>query len=289
MTEHEEINALLPFYVSGKLTDSERIRVHQHLEACAECREEMGLWQNLSGVMKQDYTPLKAPQAALDQALAAIEGNEAHVNFLVKSWRIMQAQVPLVNKEIWTASLLVLVLGFVITLIADKAHFLFAVAPLVSAGGLAFIYNKAHDPAFELVLSTPISQVQILIARLALVFGYNFVLVVILAWGLSLTYSLDLIFPLILGWLAPMTFLSTLGLCISLFSNSENAIFISYSLWLSKYLMIMPEFRDLLGRAGEVMLFFWQNPVALYVMSACLFIAMLIYLQSSRSTTRQLV
>ena len=83
----------------------------------------------------------------------------------------MAAQIPLVKRDIWPTSLLVLALGFVITLIADQAGFLFAIAPLVSAGGLAFIYSKENDPAFELVLSTPISQIQILLARSALVFA----------------------------------------------------------------------------------------------------------------------
>jgi hypothetical protein len=189
----------------------------------------------------------------------------------------LRAQVPLVHREIWPASLLILLLGFVVTIIADKTAFLFALAPLVSAGGLAFVYSKEHDPAFELMLSTPVSQIQILLARLALVFSYNFMLVLALSLGLSFYYSVDLILPLLLEWLAPMTFLSTLGLCISVFSNSENAIFISYGLWISKYLMIAPEFQKILGRAGEVLLDFWQSPTALYGTSALLFAAVIIY------------
>ncbi len=186
------------------------------------------------------------------------------------------------------ASLLILLLGFVITVIADKVAFLFALAPLVSAGGLALIYGKERDPAYELVLSTPTSQIQILLARSALVFGFNFILVVVLSWGLSLNYSIDLILPLIIAWLAPMAFLSTFGLCLSIFINSEQAIFISYFCWLSKYLMYTPESRTLLGHTGEVFLLFWHSPVALYGVSVILFAALMIYMHGSVSSTRYL-
>lgn len=288
MIEHEEISVLLPFYVSGKLTDDEHIQVKEHLENCVACRAELEMWQGVSDVMVRDYQLLNPPQEILRKVLESTQENAAKANLISKFWKIVGAQIPLVNRDIWPASLLVLVLGFAITLIADKVGFLFAIAPLVSAGGLAFIYNKEHDPAFELVLSTPVSQIQILLARSVLVFGYNFILVAILSWGISLSYSTDLVLPLIVEWLAPMTFLSTLALCISIFSSSENAIFIAYFLWLGKYLFLSPEFSALFGLTGDVFLLFWQTPIVLYVVSVCLFVAMLIYFQSSLRITRQL-
>jgi hypothetical protein len=288
MNTHEESSALLPFYVSGELTENEYIQVKRHLEECAECREELEMWRSLSEVMEEDYKRVKAPQGVLKRALETIRKKEERANSFLKSWEILRAQVPLVNKDIWPASLLILFLGFAITIIMNKAEFLYAIAPLVSAGGLAFVYSREHDPAFELVLSTPVSQVQILLARLALVFGYNFVLMLILSLGLSFYYSIDLILPLLLEWLAPMTFLSTLGLCISVFSNSGNAIFISYGLWISKYLMFTQEFRNLLGGAGEVLLYFWQTPAVLYGISVFLLAAVIIYVERFIRITRSL-
>lgn len=277
MKTHEEISALLPFYVSGELTENEYIQVKNHLEECAECREDLEMWRSISEVMEKDYGRLQAPQKLVTRALEAIRKKEGRANLFLRSWGLLRAQVPLVNKEIWPTSLLILLLGFVVTIIADKAYFLFALAPLVSAGGLAFIYSREHDPAFELMLSTPVSQIQILLARLALVFGYNFMLVLTLSLGLSFYYSVDMILPLILEWLAPMTFLSTLGLCISVFSNSENAILVSYGLWISKYLMVAPEFQKILGGAGDILLYFWRTPAVLFGVSAFLFSAVMVY------------
>ena len=65
MIEHEKINPLLAFYVSGKLADEERIQVRAHLEKCAACQEEVKIWQDISDVMVREYQSVKAPQAIL--------------------------------------------------------------------------------------------------------------------------------------------------------------------------------------------------------------------------------
>jgi hypothetical protein len=289
MSKHEKIVELLPLFISGNLGENERKLVEQHLNECDACREEVALWEEVSFVMTDSYEVAAAPPAVLDQALDSIREREGKPNLFLKSWQVVRAQVPLVRKEIWPASLLILVLGFVVTLIADQAAFIYALAPLVSAGGLAFIYGGEHDPAHELVLSTPISQIQILLARSVLVFGYNFLITLALSLGLALYYSADLVVPLILGWLAPMTFLSSLGLCISIISNSGNAIFVSYFLWLGKYLMLSTEIRNVLGRVGEIFVALWQTPALLYLLSGGLLVFIMIYVQGFARFNRRLV
>ena len=288
MNNHEKFSTLLPFYVSGQITKEERQQLKAHLDHCNECRESLEMWQAVSEVMTDDYEPVHVPSRILENALVSIREDQVKANIFLKIYQLIMAQIPLVNKEIWPTSLLILLLGFTITIIADKAVFLFALAPLVSAGGLALIYGKEQDPAYELVLSTPTSQIQILLARSVLVFGFNFVLVAAFSLGLSLYYSVELILLLIMAWLAPMTFLSALGLCLSIFSNSEYAIFISYFCWLSRYVMSTPESRALLGHTGEMFLLFWQSPTALYGVSITLFAAMMIYMQGSVRSTRHL-
>ncbi|KAA3646559.1 MAG: hypothetical protein DWQ07_10150 [Chloroflexi bacterium] len=288
MNKHEKIIDLLPFYASGTLSANEQTHVKQHLSACEECKAELELWQGLSQVIHSDYESQTAPPYVLSQALESIQSQPVRTNFFVKAWQIIRSQVPLVKKEIWPASLLILVLGFVVTLIADRLAFIYAVAPLVSAAGLAFIYGQEHDPAYELTLSTPISQIQILAARSALVFGYNFVIVTLLSGGLTVQYPADLVLPLMLEWIAPMTFLSTLGLCLSIFSNSGNAIFVSYLLWLGKYLLLTSDLQALLGQTGVLFLSFWQNPAALYFVSACLLLLLFVFVQRSSKLSQQL-
>jgi hypothetical protein len=118
------------------------------------------------------------------------------------------------------ASLLVMALGFVVTLMLYRpgtgAELPFVIiAPLVAALGVAFLYGVDVDPALELQLATPVSPRLILLARLTLVFGFN------LAVGLACSAALAL-FPtglslwgIILSWLAPMAFLSALAFLLS--------------------------------------------------------------------------
>ncbi len=288
MNTHEALNALLPFYLAGTLSEQESAAVKEHLESCSLCTEDLLFWQDVEIAIEAEHLPVKAPQSVLTNTLASIEERQNILKPLRHSWQIIRAQMPLVYKEIWPASFLILMLGFVTTLIADQARFLFAIAPLVSATGLAFIYNKAHDPAFELVLSTPVSQIQLLLARSGLVFGYNFGLVAFFSVGLSLHFSPGLVISLLKDWLAPMTFLSTLGLGISIFIRTEDAVFISYALWLSKYLPQTNEFQRLFRNLSQTILSFWQTPMLLYALSLVIFTLMLIYIQNGFRFIRRL-
>lgn len=287
MNQHDKIQDLLTEYVAGELTDMQCQQVEAHLEVCEDCREEVRLWQDVSTVMAEDFKPQVPPQAVLQRALEEIHRPPRQIPWL-RPLRILRAQVPLVQREIWPASLLVMLLGFVVTIIADKVWFLYAMAPLVSAAGMAFLYGKEQDPAYELVLSTPVSQMQLVLARSGLVFGYNLVLTLVFSLGLSLAYSPGIVFPLVAGWLAPMTFLSMLGLFLSLVTSSGNAVIAAYFLWLGKFLAQTPEIDRLMGELAQGFLRFWQAEGLLYILSAALFAGMLAYLRSTAMNSRQL-
>ncbi len=106
------------------------------------------------------------------------------------------------------------------------------VAPLVAACGVAFLYGIDSDPAIELELATPVSPRLILLARLALLFGFNLAITLACSLGLTLTQSSISLMPLIVSWLVPMTFLSALAFLLSvLFFNSLASVLISLLLW----------------------------------------------------------
>jgi anti-sigma factor RsiW len=73
--EHQEISALIPWYVNDTLADPERHRVNVHVGSCAVCRDDLALHKRLfEGIEAQpalDYMPmasLKRLQARLDAA-----------------------------------------------------------------------------------------------------------------------------------------------------------------------------------------------------------------------------
>lgn len=113
-------------------------------------------------------------------------------------------------------------------------------------------------------------------------------LTLILSLGLSLFYSPEMVLPVVAEWLAPMTFLSMLGLFLSIVTNSGNAVMVSYFLWLGKFLALTPEVDRILGDIARVFLRFWQAEVVLYILSAALFTGMLTYLKSTAMNSRQL-
>lgn len=47
-TPHDEAEALLPWYATGRLDGRDRARVEQHIATCAHCREELGLERRLA-------------------------------------------------------------------------------------------------------------------------------------------------------------------------------------------------------------------------------------------------
>jgi hypothetical protein len=195
--------------------------------------------------------------------------------------------MPLVNREIWPASALVIALGYVIVLITDQSGVIYALAPLIAATCVSLIYGPEADPAYELALSTPTSPRQILLARLVLVFGYNLALVLVAFLGLVPVLAghptQPLLGTLVLAWLAPMTFLSASALVLSLAIGSQNAIALTYIAWIAQ-LLVGPLRSGLVlsGQAGakvsplfaELMtayVSFWQFPALLLALSAVLF------------------
>jgi len=76
--EHQDISALLPWYVNGSIGEQERQRVEAHLIVCGGCRndlaQEQRIYQGMTAESAVEYMPaasLKRLQARLDDVVAA--------------------------------------------------------------------------------------------------------------------------------------------------------------------------------------------------------------------------
>lgn len=155
------------------------------------------------------------------------------------AWLILRSQTRLVHPATWAASGLVIALGALVSLVfynstqtGAELPFVF-VAPLVAACGVAFLYGLDADPALELQLATPISSRMILLARLALLFGFNLAITLVCSLLLALVQAQVSLIPLIVAWLAPMTFLSALAFLLSvLFFDSLASVLLCFLLWM---------------------------------------------------------
>ena len=151
-------------------------------------------------------------------------------------WLVLKSQIKIVRSEIWLASLLIMALGLLVTLV-DYGTLLalpFVLsAPVVAAIGMALIYGTDADPALEIELATPVSSRLLLLARLALVFGFDLVIGLFASAFIVETHA-DLAFwPLVTGWLGPMAFLSALSFFSAALSNEPSVgILVSLGLWI---------------------------------------------------------
>jgi len=159
---------------------------------------------------------------------------------------LIRTQMRIVQGEIWLASALVITLGLVVTFLTyDQAMTLDALpivlmAPVITAVGIALLYNGEVEQTLELERGTPASMQLILLARMVLVYGFDFVLGLTASIVLWLVHSELALWPLVLDWLAPMTFLSALAFLVSVFSlESLTGITASLGLWVCLVIMKM--------------------------------------------------
>ncbi len=271
MDVHAELNDLLPLYAAGTLDEPGRRRVESHLAACPDCQADLLLWQAVGHeVAAQAQTVTAAPNLP-DRALAKTGGA-----VLRRAGLLLRTQARLIQPEIWLTSAIIIFIGLLVSVTFLDSTALRVVAPLTAAACLAVVYGPEFDPGLELALATPTSPWQVLLARLALVFTYNFGLTLFTSFILTAVIPQTVLAALILGWLAPMAFHSALALLLSMLMRSSIAIGISYGMWLAQLISSgllsgklanhFPVFGEFLK--GYVAL--WQNPSALLSLAAAL-------------------
>jgi hypothetical protein len=157
---------------------------------------------------------------------------------LLECWPLLviYSQARVVRSEIWLASALVMVLGTVVTLTTNSASGgtipLAILAPLVTAVGVAMLYDSDNEPMLELEDATPVSIRLLLLARLTLVFGFDLALGLAGSTALALLNTEISLWPLVMSWLAPMAFLSGLAFLLSVvFIDSLAGALFSLGLW----------------------------------------------------------
>jgi hypothetical protein len=246
--QHPDITALLPAYQNGSLDDVVAGQVRHHLLSCPDCQQELADWEAIQRVTQHVYAAMPLPSlqlmetvwAKLDQAIEEVEvvqhsQRKSLARVFEHYWRLFRAQIPLLHKSIWIASVLICLLGLITTLLivphtATQKHFasslLILFIVVVGASGSAFIYGSEADPGFELTLATPTSIRILMLSRLLIVLGYNFLLAVISSAVFALIYGGSL-GGFIQLWFGPLLFFSSLCLMISLCAGSTIALLVT--------------------------------------------------------------
>ena len=153
-------------------------------------------------------------------------------------WQLARAQMRVVRQEIWWASLLVMGLGVLVSLLmrsidVPSAQPFVMIAPLVTAVGIAFLYGDTRSGGlWEMESVTAVAPRTILLIRLFILFGFDLLLGVLGSGLLALLLPSLSWWGLVMMWLAPMTFLTALALLIAVLThNPELGMLVSFLIW----------------------------------------------------------
>ncbi len=294
MSDHDLLNELLPLYAAGQLDEPRRRRVAAHLADCPECQADLELWRSVSVAIRAADQRLEAPTGLAQKTLQRVR-QPRRPNLLLRAWQMLRAQARLVQGELWPASAAIIAIGYFLAVMADNAGVIRALSPMVASACIAVIFRSENDPAVELELACPTSPRQILLARLALVFGYNFLLSLAASLALLPVLPALKVGPLdvlVLGWLGPMAFLSSAALLLSLLIGASNALTVAYLAWLLQFvnqglvrtnLHVQAEINTALAWYQQL----WQQPVVLVGLSLVLLVgALFLAGRSERSLPR---
>jgi anti-sigma factor RsiW len=95
---HQAVQELLPWYAAGQLAPDEARRVHEHLQACAQCRQDLEWEHGVRADAAQDPLPagldMEAALARLMPALGPQERAEAPLPTASPWWRVAAANQP---------------------------------------------------------------------------------------------------------------------------------------------------------------------------------------------------
>ncbi len=177
-----------------------------------------------------------------------------------------RAQVSLFGPGFWLVSALVTLVGAVVVLskiLSDQEVVLRASGPLLAYLGTIVAFRGRGARVLELELVCLPSPLQLTVARLVIVLGYDV--------GLGLALSLALwaggtgdVLALTLSWLMPLLLVVGLALLLSLRLSSQAAASLAYGSWLAvlaigstsnlQALLLAPELIVLPGCIGLVLL-----------------------------------
>jgi hypothetical protein len=300
MKTHQTFEEMLPEYVAGSLPLDEARAFETHLLECDACQADLAFWREVSGGVAAQNRAIEAPPDLAERVLVQIRKPENKaarpagglMRWGRRAFNLMRVQAPMVSREIWPASALVNLLGYIVVLVSGRAEALEIIAPLVAAACMAVIYGPEHDPAMELTSATPTAPGQIFLARLSLVFGYNLGLALLTSLALLPWVPGLMLDQVVISWLAPMAFLSSLALLLSMMIHANNALALVYTAWLLRFMasgvrennFIELRFSEQTLAAAAVYQQFWQNSSLLLVLSVVL-VMMAVWLAGKQEST----
>jgi putative zinc finger protein len=77
MAEHDDVSALIPWYVNGSISELDRQKVDSHLRACGICRDDLVVEYRVYRAMAADTAIEYMPATSLKRLQARLDGLDA--------------------------------------------------------------------------------------------------------------------------------------------------------------------------------------------------------------------
>lgn len=277
MNQHEKVNSSLEEYVADKLSPDIRREIESHLHSCNQCKEDVIFWRMVSKAIQDSNRQIPLDKDLVEQVLAQNKSSsKGFSRRLLRGWSLFLSQIPLVRRDIWSASIAIMLIGYLAAILAGREIIVQVLAPMVAAASIATILGSNNDPVIEIVHSVPTSMRQLILARMTILFVFNLVLSMVSSICLLPFLSDFNLWSMILGWLAPMSFLSALGLFLSTFLGTENAIVIGYSAWILRFIFQSTFSLDFVNKIPVIQKIFtwysvfWQQSLLLILAAVCI-------------------
>lgn len=279
-----------------------------HLDGCGICSDALAAWRTVGCAVRAraSTTPLPAPSllegvwARLDehapvddQAAAAFSpatvastseqgpswspssargDRRAHGLRITAVLALLRAQLPLVRRELWAASAVVLGVGVLVASALGSATAaattLALLAPLVAGVGLAFVYGPENDPFLELATATPTPARAVLMARFTLVVGYDLVLALLANVTVVVLWPEVGLLPLVALWLGPMLVLGSLALVVGVRFGPVAGVAVAGGLWTLRVASALDGSAG--GRVADLLEQLWATSVTTLALAAVL-------------------
>jgi hypothetical protein len=279
MEGHADVGRLID-HIGGRLPAGESAGVTRHLEECAGCAGEVAAWQAVSLGTRQAAMSLAPRPDALD----ALLGRAARVprpgwGGLGHAAAVLAGQVPLVRRQIWAASAVMLALGAAIAVTRREQGgvALALAAPLVAALGMVLIYGREVDPGAELVAASVTPVRLVLIARLVLVAGFDLVLAVAASGLVAITGGADGLWAVVSGWLGPFALLCSLSLLMAVWWGPGASALGALAVWSLDVLARANGTGVLSAWQAAALAHLWTTSAAMFAVAATLLAAALFF------------
>lgn len=284
----QHVSDLLPAYLNRSLDEPQREYVRKHLLHCQACRVELAEWEEVQQTAQTVAQEQPLPSlAALEGIWEKIDALEAERTQRWRAplhlWQVFIRQVPLIHKSVWVASFLVVLASCLIALFvpgspADRANeakwVLTLFLSVVTAVGAAFIFGSEHDEGFEVTLSTPTSIRLVMLARMVLVVGYNFLLSA-LASIIIATVQGGGPWEIMQLWLGPMLLLASISVSLSLLLGSTFGVLVSLIIEAIQALPLYFSSNSFLAQLAQSS--FWQTNLPMLLLAAAFLVFAVYY------------